>query len=296
MRRIDAELAALEQAMEVATRQRGRALALAQLIESAAAARSAAAGRRRRALGGYRRAGALRRDRGRRRQLPDPVRHDDAPRRRSDQRQLGAHARAAARSRRSTLHRSPTTRRRSLPRTTPNCRRRRSTPAFERAEGYPLFLDQLLRAASAGHDTAAGIGALARARARRSIVGPRSRGAAGRGAILGHRFSTDGAASHARDDPSTMPGALSRNRHCCAPWRRPAIRARAVPRRDLRIDAEVAAARAASHGRGMVTRAAIRHCTRITWRPPTMMEPLRHTSKPHAPSRLRCGSNARSAW
>ena len=36
MRRCDAELAALEKAMDAATRQRGRTLALAQLIESAA--------------------------------------------------------------------------------------------------------------------------------------------------------------------------------------------------------------------------------------------------------------------
>ena len=88
MHRSIAELAALEKAMEIATRQRGRALALAQLIETAAQRGTAAAGHRRRALGRHRRAGAIRRDRRRRRELPDPVHHDDAPRRRSDQRQL----------------------------------------------------------------------------------------------------------------------------------------------------------------------------------------------------------------
>jgi DNA-binding SARP family transcriptional activator len=61
---------------------------------------------------------------------------------------------------------------------------------IRRAEGYPLFLDQLLRAASSGHDTLPGsVRSLVIARADR--LSRRDNEALQAAAILGHRFAVD---------------------------------------------------------------------------------------------------------
>jgi DNA-binding SARP family transcriptional activator/tetratricopeptide (TPR) repeat protein len=61
---------------------------------------------------------------------------------------------------------------------------------IRRAEGYPLFLDQLLRAASSGHGTLPGsVRALIIARADRLSSGDNT--ALQAAAVLGHRFTTD---------------------------------------------------------------------------------------------------------
>ena len=57
---------------------------------------------------------------------------------------------------------------------------------IQRAEGYPLFLDQLLRAASAGHDLLPGsVRSLVLARAAR--LSARDHAALQAAAVLGHR-------------------------------------------------------------------------------------------------------------
>ncbi len=77
---------------------------------------------------------------------------------------------------------------------------------IRRAEGHPLFLDQLLRAASAGHDALPGsVRSLVIARADR--LSSRDQQALQAAAVLGQRCNTD--ALHALlDDPSFEPGAM----------------------------------------------------------------------------------------
>ncbi len=149
------------------------------------ATRPTVAGRRRRALGRHRRAGPFRRDRRRRRQLPDPVHHDDSP----EGDPISASWRARARGCPvTTVDLAPlaedeaqelAAHYRELP-------QEMIEACIRRAEGYPLFLDQLLRAASSGHDALPGsVRTLVLARAAR--LSARDHAALQAAAVLGHR-------------------------------------------------------------------------------------------------------------
>jgi DNA-binding SARP family transcriptional activator/tetratricopeptide (TPR) repeat protein len=186
---LSSELEALEQAMDAATRQRGRALALTQLIEIAA------------------------------RQSPLLLVVEDVHWADTDElARLGEIAAVVAncpillvittRPEGDPISATWRARARGCPVTTVDlapladdeahelAAHYRELPAatieacIRRAEGYPLFLDQLLRAASSGHDTLPGsVRTLVIARADRLSSG--DLGALQAAAILGHRFTTD---------------------------------------------------------------------------------------------------------
>jgi DNA-binding SARP family transcriptional activator/class 3 adenylate cyclase/tetratricopeptide (TPR) repeat protein len=152
---LDAELVALEKAMEVATRQRGRALALAQIIESAS-------------------------QRGPQLLVVEDVHWADT----DELARLGEVAAVVAncqilfimttRPEGDPISATWRARARGCPVTTvdlaplaedeaqelaahyPELSRETIAACIHRADGYPLFLDQLLRAASAGHDSLPG--------------------------------------------------------------------------------------------------------------------------------------------
>jgi DNA-binding SARP family transcriptional activator/tetratricopeptide (TPR) repeat protein len=183
---LDAELQALERAMETATRQRGRSLALAQLIESAAQRKPLLI-------------------------IVEDVHWADA----DELARLGEIAATATncpvlllmttRPQEDPLNASWRARARGCPVTTVDLAPLAADEAHElaahyadlpretiescvrRAEGYPLFLDQLLRAASAGHEALPGsVRGLVLARADR--LSAENRHALQAGAVLGHRF------------------------------------------------------------------------------------------------------------
>jgi DNA-binding SARP family transcriptional activator/class 3 adenylate cyclase len=182
---IDAELAALEKAMEVATRQRGRALALAQLIESAA-------------------------QRGPQLLVVEDVHWADT----DELARFGEIAAVVAncqilfimttRPEGDPINASWRARARGCPVTTvdlaplaedeaqelaahfPELPQQTIAACIQRADGHPLFLDQLLRAARAGHDLLPGsVRSVVLARAAR--LSARDHAALQAAAVLGHR-------------------------------------------------------------------------------------------------------------
>jgi DNA-binding SARP family transcriptional activator/predicted negative regulator of RcsB-dependent stress response len=183
---LDAELSALERAMEVTTRQRGRSLVLAQLIERAA------------------------------QRTPLLIVIEDVHWADSDElARFGEIAATVAncpilfvmttRPEGDPLNATWRARARGCPVTTvdlaplaedeaqelaahyPDVPQEVVAACIRRSEGYPLFLDQLLRAASGGHDSLPGsVRALVLARAQR--LSQRDLDALQAGAVLGHRF------------------------------------------------------------------------------------------------------------
>jgi DNA-binding SARP family transcriptional activator len=182
---IDAELAALEKAMEIATRQRGRALALAQLIESAVS-------------------------RGPQLLVVEDVHWADT----DELARFGEIAAVVAncqilfimttRPEGDPINASWRARARGCPVTTvdlaplaedeaqelaahfPELPQETIAACIQRADGHPLFLDQLLRAARAGHDLLPGsVRSVVLARAAR--LSARDHGALQAAAVLGHR-------------------------------------------------------------------------------------------------------------
>ena len=182
---IDAELAALEKAMEIATRQRGRTLALAQLIETAV-------------------------QRGPQLLVVEDVHWADTD-------ELARFGEIAAvvtncqilfimttRPEGDPINASWRARARGCPVTTvdlapladdeaqelaahfPELPKGTTDACIQRAEGHPLFLDQLLRAARAGHDSLPGsVRSVVLARAAR--LSARDHAALQGAAVLGHR-------------------------------------------------------------------------------------------------------------
>ncbi|HKU12762.1 MAG TPA: AAA family ATPase [Steroidobacteraceae bacterium] len=186
---IDAELAALEKAMEIATRQRGRALALAQLIESAV-------------------------QRGPQLLVVEDVHWADT----DELARFGEIAAVVAncqilfimttRPEGDPINASWRARARGCPVTTvdlaplaedeaqelaahfPELSPETIDACIQRAEGHPLFLDQLLRAARAGHDLLPGsVRSVVLARAAR--LSGRDHSALQAAAVLGHRAALD---------------------------------------------------------------------------------------------------------
>ena len=182
---IDAELAALEKAMEIATRQRGRALALAQLIESAV-------------------------QRGPQLLVVEDVHWADT----DELARFGEIAAVVAncqilfimttRPEGDPINASWRARARGCPVTTvdlaplaedeaqelaahfPELPQETIDACIQRADGHPLFLDQLLRAARAGHDLLPGsVRSVVLARAAR--LSGRDHSALQAAAVLGHR-------------------------------------------------------------------------------------------------------------
>ena len=182
---IDAELAALEKAMEIATRQRGRALALAQLIETAV-------------------------QRGPQLLVVEDVHWADI----DELARFGEIAAVVAncqilfmmttRPEGDPINASWRARARGCPVTTvdlaplaedeaqelaahfPELPQETIAACIQRADGHPLFLDQLLRAARAGHDLLPGsVRSIVLARAAR--LSARDHAALQAAAVLGHR-------------------------------------------------------------------------------------------------------------
>jgi DNA-binding SARP family transcriptional activator len=202
---LSAELSALEQAMDASTRQRGRTLALTKLIEIAA------------------------------RQNPLMLVVEDVHWADSDElARLGEIAAIAAncpillvittRPEGDPINATWRARARGCPVTTVDLAPLADDEAHElaahygelptatieacirRAEGYPLFLDQLLRAASTGHDTLPGsVRSLVIARADR--LSSRDHNALQAAAVLGHRCAIQ-ALQALLDDPSYEPCGL----------------------------------------------------------------------------------------
>lgn len=186
---IDSDLAALEKAMEIATRQRGRALALAQLIETAV-------------------------QRGPQLLVVEDVHWADT----DELARFGEIAAVVAncqilfmlttRPEGDPINASWRARARGCPVTTvdlaplaedeaqelaahfPELPKETTDACVQRADGHPLFLDQLLRAARAGHDLLPGsVRSVVLARAAR--VSARDHAALQAAAVLGHRAALD---------------------------------------------------------------------------------------------------------
>jgi DNA-binding SARP family transcriptional activator len=203
---IDAELAALEKAMEIATRQRGRALALAQLIETAV-------------------------QRGPQLLVVEDVHWADT----DELARFGEIAAVVAncqilfimttRPEGDPINASWRARARGCPVTTvdlaplaedeaqelaahfPELPPETIAACIQRADGHPLFLDQLLRAARAGHDLLPGsVRSVVLARAAR--LSGRDHAALQAAAVLGHRAALS-ALRHVLDDDDYDPTPLS---------------------------------------------------------------------------------------
>ncbi len=203
---IDAELAALEKAMEIATRQRGRALALAQLIESAV-------------------------QRGPQLLVVEDVHWADT----DELARFGEIAAVVAncqilfimttRPEGDPINASWRARARGCPVTTvdlaplaedeaqelaahfPELPQEMIAACIQRADGHPLFLDQLLRAARAGHELLPGsVRSVVLARAAR--LSARDHAALQAAAVLGHRAALT-ALRHVLNDDEYDPTPLT---------------------------------------------------------------------------------------
>ena len=287
---LDPELTALEKAMEIATRQRGRALALAQIIETAA------------------------------QRAPQLLVVEDIHWADTDElARLGEIAAVVAncqilfimttRPEGDPISATWRARARGCPVTTldlapladdeaeelaahyPELATNTIQACIRRAEGYPLFLDQLLRAASAGLRNAAGIGAHARTGTRRPALAAGSCCCAGRGRA-GSLGCTGAAAAHAR--PRGLRADAARDHrpdaHSTAPsWSLPmrCFVTRSMSRRSNHVVASCTAPLPPG------TRLTTLRSMPIIWPPPTMRTRLPPTSMPRRPNRPHCDSSVR---
>ena len=267
-----AELRALYDAMDNASRNRGKRETVARLVDGRAPA-APAPGRRGPALGGPAHARAPGRAHRDGRRLPGPPGDDHAQRGRPARPGL---ARRGRRRPLLTIDLGPLDAGRGAGAGRPFLAADAALAerCVERAAGNPLFLEQLLRHAEEEADAAVPGSVRSLVQARLDRLDPADKAALQAASVLGQRFDAGGSPTSWRG-PATSPTASWRT--CCVRPRGRGLplRPRADPRRGLRRPAQGAGAASCTAGRPPGSRTATRSSTPSTSTGPRTPRPPR---------------------